>query len=68
MNWFTPETLESAWFQVLSSFVAVNTLIYGTISLASVLPRLYPTQWFSSRNTRAESRSIYPETLEGNQS
>jgi hypothetical protein len=62
-NWFTPETLQTTWFHVLASFVAINTLIYATISFISVLPRMYPTQWFSKKNTRAETRSIYPDII-----
>jgi hypothetical protein len=64
MNWFNPQTLQTNWFHVLGSFVAINTLIYATVSFISVLPRLYPTQWFSSRNTRTETRSIYPDALD----
>ncbi|CAB4331803.1 unannotated protein [freshwater metagenome] len=60
-TWFTSETLQTTWFSVLASFVAINTMIYATISFISVLPRIYPTQWFSGRNTRSETRSIYPE-------
>ena len=63
-NWFTPETLQTTWFSVLASFVAINTMIYATISFISVLPRLYPTEWLSSRNTRSETRSIYPDIID----
>lgn len=63
-NWFTPETLQTTWFHVLASFVAINTMIYATICFISVLPRLHPTQWVTSRNTRSETRSIYPDALD----
>ena len=63
-DWFTPETLQTPWFSVLAAFVAINTMIYATISFISVLPRIYPTQWFSSRNTRTETRSIYPDVID----
>ena len=61
MNWFTPETLQQPWFHALAAFVSMNTLIYATISLISVLPKINPTEWFTSRNTRSQTRSIYPE-------
>ena len=62
--WFTPETLQTTWFHVLAAFVAINTMIYATISFISVLPRIYPTQWFSSRDTRSETRSIFPDAID----
>ncbi len=31
--------LRSGWFQVLAAFVAINTLIYGGLALANLLPR-----------------------------
>jgi len=64
IDWFTPVTLQTTWFHVLAAFIAINTMIYATISFISVLPRIYPTQWFSSRNTRSETRSIYPDVID----
>ena len=54
-------TLHSEWFAVLAAFVAINTVMYGALALASVLPKFYPSDWVHVRNRRAESRSIYPE-------
>ena len=31
--------LHSHWFQALAAFVAINTLIYATISLAKLIPQ-----------------------------
>ncbi len=31
--------LDSTWFQALAAFVAVNTLIYASLSLAKLIPR-----------------------------
>jgi hypothetical protein len=31
--------LQTAWFQGLATFVAVNTLVYAGISLAKLVPR-----------------------------
>ena len=33
------ETLTSGWFDALAAFVAINTLIYATLSLAKLIPR-----------------------------
>lgn len=46
--------------QVLAAFVAVNTLIYATMAVAAMLPRVHPRSWFTSRARRSETRSIYP--------
>ena len=33
------DVLHSGWFQALATFVAINTLIYATLSLAKLIPR-----------------------------
>jgi hypothetical protein len=33
------DLLHTGWFQVLATFVAINTLIYATLSLAKLIPR-----------------------------
>ena len=33
------ETLQTAWFQWLAGFVALNTLAYAALSLAKLIPR-----------------------------
>ncbi|HEY5842700.1 MAG TPA: hypothetical protein VIU87_14790 [Mycobacterium sp.] len=33
------ETLTTGWFQALAAFVAINTLIYASLSLAKLIPR-----------------------------
>lgn len=33
------EVLQSGWFQALATFVAINTIVYATLSLAKLLPR-----------------------------
>lgn len=33
------EVLKSGWFQLLATFVAINTLIYAALSLAKLIPR-----------------------------
>jgi hypothetical protein len=33
------DVLHSGWFQALAAFVAMNTLIYASLSLAKLIPR-----------------------------
>ena len=54
-------TLQSPWFVVLAGFVAVNTLVYVTLSVAKALPRVYLRDWLPRRYARRETRSIYPD-------
>ena len=57
--------LYSPWFGVLSAFVAVNTVMYVTLAILKMLPRLHPAGWFRRQNTRSETRSIYPDAPVG---
>ncbi|MBG6225455.1 pilus assembly protein TadC [Arthrobacter sp. CAN_A2] len=58
-----PESvLHSSMFAVLAAFVAINTVIYASLALANILPKIYPTDWVTDRNRRIETRSIYPDT------
>lgn len=57
-----PESLmQSRWFAVLSTFVAVNTVLYVTLAVVKLLPKPYLSDWVDQRNRRRETRSIYPE-------
>ncbi|WP_153504309.1 hypothetical protein [Cumulibacter manganitolerans] len=60
-------TLQTGWFSVLAAFVAINTVMYVALAIAKVLPKVYPRDWLPRRYTRSETRSIYPETPEGEQ-
>jgi len=53
--------LHAGWFGVLAAFVAINTVMYGALALAKILPKIYPSDWTRGRNRRARSRSIYTE-------
>lgn len=54
-----PESfLQSEFFQVLATFVAINTLMYVTLAIAKMLPRVYVTDLLRRRNTRREPRGI----------
>jgi len=54
-------TLHERWFVVLAGFVAVNTLVYVTLSIAKAVPRIYLADWLPRRYSRRETRSIYPD-------
>ncbi len=57
-----PESfLQSEFFSVLATFVAINTLIYVTLAVAKMLPRVYPGDLIHGRNRRREPRGILPD-------
>ncbi|KHL02441.1 hypothetical protein [Sinomonas humi] len=47
-------------FNVLMTFVAINTLLYVALSILKALPRLR-VSLFPRRYRRSETRSIYPD-------
>ncbi len=54
-------TLETPWFAVLATFVAINTVMYVALAVAKLLPPVHPGGWFTSRDRRGETRSIHPD-------
>jgi len=57
-----PESLmQTQWFAVLSTFVAINTVLYLTLAVIKLLPKVYLSDYVNQRNRRAETRSIYPD-------
>jgi hypothetical protein len=57
-----PESLlHSGPYLVLVTFVSVNTVAFGALSIAKLLPPINPAAWFTSRDRRTETRSIYPD-------
>lgn len=56
---FPESVLQSPWFSVFATFVAINTVVYVSLSIS----KLFPTVRFGRRrggfNRRAEDRSIY---------
>lgn len=46
-------------FKVLATFVALNTLMYATLAVVKILPRVHRPAWLADRNRRAQDRSIY---------
>lgn len=59
---FSESLLRSDFYFVLSTVVALNTTIYAALSIAKVLPKWYQPSWLRRGRTRAETRSIYPES------
>ncbi|MDQ0736328.1 hypothetical protein [Arthrobacter agilis] len=58
-----PESvLHTGVFGILAAFVAINTVIYASLALANVLPKIHPTDWVTDRSRRAETMSIYPDS------
>ena len=54
-----PESfLQTTFFQVLATFVAINTLMYVTLAIAKMLPRIYPSDFIDRRNRRREPRGL----------
>lgn len=53
--------LQSNFFQILAAFVAINTVMYLALAIAKILPKLYLTDVIRRINSRAETRSIYPD-------
>lgn len=57
-----PESILGArWFAVLSAFVAINTILYVSMSIFKILPKPYLSDVLRRHGRRAETRSIYPE-------
>ena len=57
-----PESvLHSGWFAVLAAFVAINTVMYVVLATATMLPKVYVSDWFTSRDRRIQNRSIHPD-------
>jgi hypothetical protein len=54
-------TLGEEFIAVLAAFVAINTIVYVTLAVAKVLPKIYLSDVLTSRNRRGETRSIDPD-------
>ena len=57
-----PESfLESGFFQFLSAFVALNTIMYVALAIAKMVPKIYLSDIVPRRGRRRETRSIHPD-------
>ena len=59
---FEQSLLTTNAFSTLAAFVAINTVMYAAMALAKILPKIYVADWFTHRNRRSETRSIYPNS------
>jgi hypothetical protein len=56
-----PESiLHTHWFSVLANFVAINTILYVSLSIFKIMPKLYRNDIVKHHRPRSETRSIYP--------
>lgn len=57
-----PESaLHHSEFAILAAFVAVNTLIYGALAFAKILPKVHFSDLLHAKRRRSETRSIHPD-------
>ncbi|WP_203043313.1 hypothetical protein [Pimelobacter simplex] len=57
-----PESLvRTHAFAVLAAFVAINTMVYVTLSVAKALPKVWVRDYLPRGYERAETRSIHPD-------
>jgi hypothetical protein len=53
-------TLDHTWFAVLSAFVAINTIMYTSLAIAKIAPKIYLGDHIHRRDRRTTNRSIHP--------
>ena len=53
--------LSTEWFRILAAFVAINTIMYASVTVAKLLPRVNPAVFRRGTHQRVETRSIYPD-------
>jgi hypothetical protein len=51
--------MHSAPFAVLATFVALNTMMYASLAVAKLLPKVYLSDALHRRVRRDDDRSIY---------
>jgi hypothetical protein len=57
-----PQTfLQSPFFAVLATFVAINTVMYVALAVAKILPKVYLSDHLKGGNRRSRTRSIHPD-------
>lgn len=49
------------WFLVLAAFVALNTIMYLSLAIAKMLPKVYLSTLLPRHYRRSETRSIHPD-------
>lgn len=62
MGLLLPESiLRNDLVAVLAAFVAINTIVYVTLAVAKILPKVYFADLVDTRDRRSETRSIDPD-------
>ena len=62
MGLLLPESiLRNELVAVLAAFVAINTIVYVTLAVAKILPKVYVSDLVDTRDRRSETRSIDPD-------
>jgi hypothetical protein len=57
-----PESfLTSPFVAVLATFVAINTVMYLSLAVAKLLPKIYVSDYLHGANRRGENRGIHPD-------
>ena len=57
-----PESfLQSRFFVILATLVALNTVIYAALSVVHLFPKWFRQSWLRGHRQRAATRSIYPD-------
>jgi hypothetical protein len=57
-----PESfMQSRFFVVLATLVALNTVVYAALSVVHVIPKWFKSSWLRGRRPRGMTRSIYPD-------
>ena len=57
---FPASMLNHEWLEVLSVFVAINTVMYTALAIAKILPKVYLNDVVHRRDRRRTNRSIHP--------
>jgi len=55
------ELLATPFFQFLSAFVAINTIMFAALAIAHMFPKVYFSDLLVRRGRRKETRSIHPD-------
>lgn len=58
---FPQEWLQTEWFSVLATFVAINTLIYVVLGVIKIVPKFRLRRAYNGASRRSETRSIHPD-------
>lgn len=53
--------METRFFVILATLVALNTVIYAALSVVHVIPHWFRSSWLRRNRKRSMTRSIYPD-------